>query len=140
MINLIDNLLKFSNEYQLKTNLIKENKFITPESYLIDNSIQRVQRNHNVEFNIKATKGAYVSMQKIFKQFFEISNIFNDTISNMENLSKDSKVSNFVLSTYWKNKILHMKSNLIIPFHMYFDDWEPDNALGSHKKLNSMEK
>lgn len=41
--------------------------------------------------------------------------------------------------TYGKKKIANYKDNdIVIPYHLYFDDWEPDNALGSHKKLNSI--
>lgn len=35
-------------------------------------------------------------------------------------------------------KIVNFENKTVIPFHLYFDDWEPDNALGSHKKVNSM--
>lgn len=47
-------------------------------------------------------------------------------------------ISNFSQGSLWKNKLKSFENKLVISFHLYFDDWEPDNALGSHKKLNSI--
>lgn len=56
----------------------------------------------------------------------------------MKSLTNLECISNFSQGNFWKNKISTHKNKLVVPYHLYFDDWEPDNALGSHKKMNSM--
>lgn len=74
----------------------------------------------------------------LFKQFFELPNVFSTSNKYATNLLNSSQFSHFVQGEYWKEKIVNFGDKIVIPFHLYFDDWKPDNPLGSHKKLNSI--
>lgn len=54
------------------------------------------------------------------------------TLANMEELSKSSSISNFVNGSVWKDIKTKFGNKTVIPFNLYFDDFEPDNPLGSH--------
>lgn len=49
-------------------------------------------------------------------------------------------ISNYLQSEIWKEKCSKNTNKLLIPFFLYFDDYETNNALGSHaakKKLGA---
>lgn len=63
---------------------------------------------------------------------------FHFFMSDLNSSNSNFKLTNFIQGELWQKKIYHLKDKMVIPYHLYFDDWEPDNALGSHKKLNSI--
>lgn len=132
-------LLEFSNEYKLKSTLHKEGKFVKPQTFIINSCIQPIQRKGRINYAVSEAKGATVTLPSLFKQFFQISDIFSDMISNMNALQNNrNSFCNFIQGHFWKDKIKTLKDKVVIPFNLYFDDWEPDNALGSHKKMNAI--
>lgn len=50
------------------------------------------------------------------------------------NALSQTKLTNFIQDDLWQSKIKDYSKT----FQLYFDDWEPDNPLGSHKKINSI--
>lgn len=57
---------------------------------------------------------------------------------NMEEMSKSSSISNFVNGSVWKDIKKKFGNKTVIPFNLYFDDFEPDNPLGSRKAEQSI--
>lgn len=131
-------LITLSSEYNLTQMLTKEGQYIHPKKLIIDSSVQTVQHKHIMQYNAQEKKGSFVPMPELFKLFFELPNVFESTLNFMNTLNEKTELVNFVQGSYWKTKCSNHAGKLVIPFHLYFDDWEPDNALGSHRKLNSI--
>lgn len=54
---------------------------------------------------------------------------------NMNNLKKSKMMTNFIQGDIWKTKIQKFyRDQVVIPFNLYFDDFEPDNTLGYRPK------
>lgn len=75
-----------------------------------------------------------VPLHLVFKQFFQLPNMFDDMLRYLEYLDKnDDIVSNFVQAEYWKRLKLSFDENqLVLPLFLYYDDFETNDALGSH--------
>lgn len=67
---------------------------------------------------------------------FNLPNFLNEILAHIENLmnAPEYLVSTVMQTKFWQQ---HIKNNLdsstlFLPFHVYFDDFEPLNVLGSH--------
>lgn len=122
-----ETLLSLGIEYNLKNDLINSEQYIQPKNMSIEHSVKPVQKHYRIQYNKHETKGAFVPMPLLFKYFFELPKVFNNTITNINNLKNENSISNFIQGDLWKSKISgYEKSQLVIPFHLYFDDWEPE--------------
>jgi hypothetical protein len=88
--------------------------------------------------NIKHT-GQFIPLRAVLKIFFEIPNVFQETIDYISLLesAQDPKVSNIIQTVYWKNKSSNA-DKIILPLFLYQDDFEPGNPLGSHATIYKM--
>jgi len=77
--------------------------------------------------------GQFISLQKLFKVFFEIDDIFDKTCEYIDMLMNDddSEIYNIVQTHFWKSKISNSTS-INIPLFLYEDAFEIANPLGSH--------
>lgn len=131
-------LISLRDEYTLITSLSNQKCYIAPKPIAINRSVQIVQKKHTNQYGIRKKEGSYIPLTMLFKQFFELPNVLEYTLRHTDKLKGSESISNFIQGNLWKNKINLFGNKLVIPFHLYFDDWEPDNALGSHKRLNSI--
>lgn len=74
---------------------------------------------------------------KMLNKFFDLPNVTRDVVNYVHSLNKssDGPISNFVQSKLWKwhlSLCADPNSILQLPIFLYFDDFEPLNALGSH--------
>jgi len=87
---------------------------------------------------VKST-AQFVPMRLMLKQFFELPDVFDDTMSFLRMLEtemKDCVVRNIIQAEFWQNlkypPYSTVDSSLVLPLIVYFDDYEPNNPLGSH--------
>lgn len=77
-----------------------------------------------------------------FQRFFELSNILQVTLENMKKLDTNyqvtGKITNIIQGEVWKSKISNLKDKIVIPYLLYYDDVEINNALGSHAAEQSL--
>ena len=50
----------------------------------------------------------------------------------MNELENSPKIKNFIQGTLWKDLRQEFDGKIVLPLHLHFDDYEPDNSLGSH--------
>jgi hypothetical protein len=53
-------------------------------------------------------------------------------LNNHNHITTNFNNSNFINTNLWKQKSLSHGNKLVIPYFLYFDDFEINNALGSH--------
>lgn len=78
----------------------------------------------------------FVPLRSTLKAFFEIPSVYDQTISYMEDLRNDDIISNFIQGDYWKKLDFTDLDSPTLPLIMYFDDFECNNALGSHAGIS----
>lgn len=81
----------------------------------------------------------FVPMRLMLKQFFELPDVFDNTMSFLRMLEKemeDGVVRNIIQAEFWQNlkypPFSTENSFVTFPLIVYFDDYEPNNPLGSH--------
>lgn len=93
-----------------------------------------VKREGEKEIVMKDIVEQFIPMRHVFKQFFELPDLFNNTLQYLNDLQKHSTlVTNIVKGSLWKEKIKNYPNKTVFPIILYFDDYETNNPLGSHK-------
>ena len=76
-------------------------------------------------------------MRYVLKKFFELPEVYNETIEYVKSLNSCNQViSNIIQTSFWKRKIAHFGNKIVFPLLMYFDDYENNNPLSSHKGVS----
>ena len=78
----------------------------------------------------------FVRLRKVLKQFFELPNVLCGTSDYLKHLQSNFKiVSNLVQGSFWKEKVSRFEGKTVLPLFLYFDEYENNNPLGSHKGM-----
>jgi len=75
-----------------------------------------------------------ISLRLILKKQFEHSNFFNVIVGYLRQVQENNNpciIKSFVQSSLWKVK-LNNENKIILPYFLYYDDFEVNNPLGSH--------
>lgn len=126
----------FSSEnYQLKY-FIQCESLILPKNYTVrENLVLRGKfGNKTIDFikeNIQC-----VPISKVLQKFFELPYIFTDTMKYMQTVSNQKEIiSNVIQTQFWKDEIKSYGNKIVLPIALYYDDYETNNVLGSHRGL-----
>ncbi len=99
-----------------------------------EENIDEESENPPKRFKDSDENGAMMPLRFQFKSFFELPKVFELTQSYANEILKDTNRSHFINSETWQKKIKSFNSNdTVIPFHLFIDDTQVNNALGSHR-------
>ena len=89
--------------------------------------------NKSEELVHRNVSGQHIPMKEILKRVLELLGALEATLRNLQelNASRDPFI-NVVQSEIWQEKMKKFHDKIVLPILLYFDDFEPDNALGSH--------
>jgi len=88
----------------------------------------------NVPINIYS-----VPLPNLFKRFFELPYVYNTMITYTKKLLKDTNiVYNYIQSESWRDKIEIHPNKMLFSFLLYFDEFETNNPLGSHRRVQKL--
>jgi len=121
-------------EYKRLQHFEESGSYIKPVSVKIG---ERFERRSNPDGN---ALGIYVDVHaqfippsQVLKHFLEMSDVFEVIMTEMERLKRSDLYTNIVQSPMWKQKVRRYKStDIVLPFDMYGDDFEPNDDLGPH--------
>lgn len=131
-----------SSESKLIKKLIENDVYIRPKVDTID-----VQMGMRLPCGIptmqeKSESISYVPLKETLKKVLEMPRVYENIKKNLENLKKPtSKTNHLMQGKLWKSKLSKLPPEngfIYLAYVLYFDDWEPNNPLGSHKKTGSM--
>lgn len=109
--------------------------FIKPEEYLLGEISEFTKKNNKRTLKIKEVYGQFIPMRTVLKKFFELPGVYDSTVDYLETLRNPEIIANFVQSHVWKASTADFKEKLVLPLHLFFDDYESNNPLGSHKGI-----
>ncbi|XP_021706005.1 uncharacterized protein LOC110678002 [Aedes aegypti] len=90
------------------------------------------------EDNNIISKGCLTPIKFQLKQFFETGSIFEQTMDNMKELEQTNGISNVVNGTLWKT-VKHMfGQKVVIPYFLYSDEAELNDAIGAHSGIHKV--
>lgn len=140
--SVVDNLTKpFQNmetESQRFSKFRKCDTFIVPESYKIGERTEFKSTPTGVTRKEVSVVAQFIPIRHVLKKFFEMPGIFAKTMEYVNLLNSNSHIiSNIIQCSHWKEKIAgHDKEKIVLPLMMFFDDYENNNPLGSHKGIS----
>lgn len=93
-----------------------------------------------VIFEPKVFQMSFVPLRHVLKTILQDCNLLEVIIKFMNHLESNSNkcVSNFVQCKLWKSKLEKNSQKILLPLFLYFDDFEINNALGSHAGNNKL--
>lgn len=129
---------EINTEFKLLGKLEKLNLFRFPVKFEIEKKLSQLTTNGLPNLKNVSFKGTMLEIEFMLEHIFSLPNLLKATLQNMEELSKQTKICNFVNGSVWNEiKSLYVEKT-VIPYNLYFDDFEPDNPLGSHKAENAI--
>ena len=134
--------VNLDSEYKLKNYFVKNKSFIEPQSITVGeredykkakgkNDGPPVQKKIPVQIE-------FVPLREILKKFFEIPNVFKNTMDYIASIEKNEIIiTNFVQGNFWRNlKSTFDPTKIILPLFVYNDDYETNDPLGSRAGFN----
>lgn len=116
---------------------LKENNLYVPDiAYNLDNfNVPTHQYGENILSKLGMHITEILDLNDFFTKLFDLPNFLNEIIEYNNSLDEPDWISNILQTDFWKDKArnLDLKDDEIaLPLFIYFDEFEPLNALGSH--------
>ena len=111
---------------------------IMPQNYKIGERTDfKTNLGGTTRINIPLT-AQLIPIRYVLKKFFEMPSVFQETEKYINFLFLGNEIiSNIIQSPHWKKKLArHDPSKKVYPLLLYFDDYENNNPLGSHKGIS----
>lgn len=123
-------------EYKFIKKLEKEDVYSAPIQFTINNEITEIKNKGITVLGQSNSTGVINPIEFQIKKFFELPNVLDSAINYMlelEETENENEIKNFTQGKLWKSKKASFGSqDIVIPYFLYNDDFEPNNALGSH--------
>lgn len=129
----------FSSEYQVLKILDDSSCLIKPVTVSIAAELKprRVKKKIvNRVFNISLQ---YIPLQQVLTKFLELLNVY-DTICKFVNSceNQSEKITSILQTESWKDIKKKYENKTVLPLSLYFDDYEVNNPLGTHRGKNKL--
>ncbi|XP_075155529.1 uncharacterized protein LOC142228878 [Haematobia irritans] len=99
---------------------------------VIDEKITEVVQNGNPTLGPKKLEIVVMPLKFMIKSIFSIPNLLNLTLQNIQTSLSDDKLSSFANGDLFKKVVQQYPSRIQIPYILYFDDFQINNALGGN--------
>lgn len=128
-----------NTEFKFIQSIQNNNLFKRFHSHTVNNDIIEQIRFGQPTLGESNSKAYIMPLRFQFQKFFEMGNIFQETLDNTEALESQTVYFNFVNGSLYKSKKEKIGSGkIVLPFFLYSDDFEINNPLGSHATEHSM--
>lgn len=100
-----------------RNSILRKHGYFDADQVVIgQTACEKIVNNKSV-IGFKPLYGVFVPLRKSFKLFLEIPNIFNDTLTYMNNLLKEkSVISNIVQAELWQKNYSNASKEIILPY------------------------
>lgn len=132
-----DPFLNIRSEWRCMKNFHEYGTYVAPQEYLIGEREEFVTNNDVQIAKLIPVRAQFIPIRHVFTQFFGNSRILDETLDYVNALnSNNSIISNFIQGTLWRNISTQFEEKIVFPLFLYFDDFENNNPLGSHKGIS----
>ncbi|XP_058981872.1 uncharacterized protein LOC101889627 isoform X1 [Musca domestica] len=121
-----------ATEYRMIKTLKNLMLYEDPKLIAIDEKIAEIICHGNPTLGVKTYDVIVMPLQFMIKSIFEIPDLLNQTLENIQNSLSDSNYTSLANGEIFKKKVEQLGSTFVIPYILYFDDFQINNALGSH--------
>lgn len=135
--NEVNSIFKMLETEHMRLKVMKNSKYyIEPSPFFIGERsvIDRKNKSYEAKMVVQKSEGQIIELHEILKQFLELPNVFDDIISYMqeeESQCDKSVCRNILQADLWKEVKLKFLNKIVFPLYLFYDDFEPNNPLGS---------
>ena len=147
-LNIIDQLFdvmrnpfnKLETEYHRLKYLENTNAYVKPKTLIFGERLKLVKTKQNRrEVKSFPVTGQYIPIKDVIKIFLEKSNNFIIARNFLNSLKEEKQyLKHFCQGKLWLDIQKKFKNKTVFPLIMYFDDFNIDDVLGSHKGNNKI--
>ena len=128
---------KMKTEKQRFSQFKNYNTFIIPENYKIGQRTEFKSGSTETRRENIPVVAQYIPVRYVLKKFFELPEVYSKTMEYINSLNSCNQIiSNVIQTSFWKRKMVRFGNKIVFPLFMYFDDYENNNPLGSHKGVS----
>lgn len=129
----------FSNEYQTFKTLDESGYLIKPATISVAAILKprRVKSKIiNRVFNISIQ---FIPIKPVLTNFLELPNVYNSICKFIDSCYKqNSKIKSILQTDLWQDIRRKYEDKTVFPVSLYFDDYEINNPLGTHRGKNKL--
>lgn len=124
--------IDINTEYRFLKHLEDKELYEKPKIITLNNTVENIVLNNINTIDEKKSKGVIFPIKFQLKKYFELDGVLNSFLDNHNSINMNSGYTNFLNSELWKQKMLLHPNKLVIPYFLYFDEFEVNNPLGPH--------
>jgi len=135
MFNVINKpFINLESEYKQFKFLEELGVFIKPVEIAVGSRNKDIVKRGNVVIDSVYVNVCFIPLRSVFIKFFEQPNVLTTILKYFNDMKsmKGEIICSFIQSEFWKDKCLNNPGKIIIPFFLYFNEYETANPLGSH--------
>lgn len=112
-------------------------RYSTPQEFIIGYTpVEKIDEKAVTE-KTEPVYAVHISLRHTLEIFLSIPSVLDQLLSYMKKLQDDEVIlSNFIQGESWRKKSRDHGDRIVVPIHIYQDDVEAGNALGSHAGRN----
>lgn len=134
-----DSWSKFKTEHKTFKYLKEKNLYIEPISVVVGQRILACRKNNQrARWSPVKLKVYVVPIDQLLKKYLELPNVFSTILGTLEKSQNNFPIISLLQTESWQRIKSQSPDAIIIPLSLYFDDYETDNPLGSHRVLKKM--
>ncbi|XP_052126776.1 uncharacterized protein LOC127750137 [Frankliniella occidentalis] len=140
MFEVIGNPFEFmSTEYRRLCTLAEKGVYIKPEPFEMGHVDKYIQIEGRVQLVRSPVYGYTIPLREVLQQFLQRPGVLEEILNFMNSLQNvNGRVSHFLQGHLWERMQVSHGDKLVLPLVLDFDDYEPNNALGSHANEQSL--
>lgn len=135
-----DPFQEMNTDYKRLIELEKSGDLVKPESFEMGHEDHFINVDGESELVREPVFGQFIPLRRVLKPFLQIPGMFSSITNFVNDLTNNETdiITHFMQGALWKELCAHDNGKLVLPLHLHFDDYEPDNALGSHHGSHSL--
>ena len=135
------NIFKPFRTHHRRLQIFRDSDYLIPmEQRIVGDRVDYKRRKGTIVKDIVPVYASYISISAILQKVFSLPGVYSAVKHYMEKLENEKTLlQNFIQGKLWKRKVAKFfRGKFVIPLFLYFDDFEVNNALGSHAGYKKM--
>lgn len=124
---------EFKTEHVTMKKLEKAGYFIPPMSIPITGKLKPRRKRGEKKLVVVNSTIEFIPLKPVLKKFLEEPNVFASITKFINSKQNKIQVSSMLEGEVWQSILQYFPNKLVLPLTIFFDDYEINNPLGSHR-------
>ncbi|XP_066600979.1 uncharacterized protein [Prorops nasuta] len=127
----------YKSEYQTIKYFSDFQYLILPFRIIISSEIDSRRKANKRQIYVKERDLYVISLKLVFTKFLQLPGIFGSILSYIKEIRQSRSVYSILQGEVWP-KIEQKFDNIVLPLILYYDEFEVNNPLGTHRGINKL--